>query len=42
MTNDPRRYGVIEVRRINAETYHLTINEEMWSEVEWSLCVPKT
>jgi hypothetical protein len=33
---DRRRYGVIEVRRINAETYHLTINREMWSEVEWS------
>jgi hypothetical protein len=33
---DRRRYGVIEVRRINAETYHLTINGELWSEVEWS------
>src|SRR5262245_48773219 len=33
---DKRRYGVIEVRRINAETYHLTINAQMWSEVEWS------
>jgi hypothetical protein len=33
---DRRRYGVIEVKRINAETYHLTINGEMWSEVEWS------
>src|SRR5262245_59724045 len=33
---DRRRYGVIEVRRINAETYHLTINGKMWSEVEWS------
>ena len=22
---DRRRYGVIEVRRVNAETYHLTI-----------------
>src|SRR5262245_66328082 len=33
---DRRRYGVIEVRRINAETYHLTVNGEMWSEVEWS------
>lgn len=27
---------MIEVRRINAETYHLTIGGEMWSEVEWS------
>jgi hypothetical protein len=27
---------VIETRRINAETYHLTIGGEMWSEVEWS------
>ena len=33
---DKRRYGVIEVRRLNAETYHLTINGQMWSEVEWS------
>jgi hypothetical protein len=33
---DRRRYGVIEVRRVNAETYHMTINGEMWSEVEWS------
>jgi hypothetical protein len=33
---DRRRYGVIETRRINAETYHLTINGQMWSEVEWS------
>ena len=33
---DHRRYGVIEIRRINASTYHLTINGEMWSEVEWS------
>ena len=33
---DRRRYGVIEVRRINAETYWLEINGQMWSEVEWS------
>jgi hypothetical protein len=33
---DRRRYGVIEVRAINAETYHLTIGGVMWSEVEWS------
>src|SRR5262249_35590752 len=33
---DRRRYGVIEVRRINAETYHLTIANRLWSEVEWS------
>jgi hypothetical protein len=33
---DRRRYGVIEVRRINAETYHLVIDGQMWSEVEWS------
>jgi hypothetical protein len=31
-----RRYGVIETRRINAITYHLTINGELWSEIEWS------
>jgi hypothetical protein len=36
MTTDKRRYGVIEVRRINAETYWLEINGQMWSEVEWS------
>ena len=33
---DRRRHGVIEVRRINAETYWLTIGGRMWSEVEWS------
>ena len=33
---DNRRFGVIEVRRLNAEIYHLTIGGEMWSEVEWS------
>jgi hypothetical protein len=36
MTVDRRRYGVIEVHRINAETYHLTIGGRLWSEVEWS------
>jgi hypothetical protein len=33
---DRRRFGVIEVRRINAITYHLVIGGQMWSEVEWS------
>jgi hypothetical protein len=33
---DRRRYGVIEVRRINDWTYHLTIGGRVWSEVEWS------
>ena len=33
---DKRRFGVVEVRRLNAETYHLTIGGVMWSEVEWS------
>jgi hypothetical protein len=33
---DRRRYWPIEVRRINAETYHPIINGQMWSEVEWS------
>ena len=33
---DRRRFGVIEVRRLNAETYHLTIGGVLWSEVEWS------
>src|SRR6516165_12832303 len=36
MSADKRRYGMIEVRRINAETYWLEINGQMWSEVEWS------
>lgn len=36
MMTDKRRYGVIEVRRRNAETYHLMIDGQMWSEVEWS------
>jgi len=36
MGADKRRYGVIEVRRINAETYWLEINGVMWAEVEWS------
>jgi hypothetical protein len=33
---DRRRYGVIEVRRLNADTYHLTIDGGLWSEVAWS------
>jgi hypothetical protein len=33
---DHRRYRVIEVLRVNADTYHLTIDGELWSEVEWS------
>src|SRR5262249_41591580 len=33
---DRRRFRIIETRRINAETYHLTIDGELWSEVEWS------
>jgi hypothetical protein len=36
MTTDKRRYGVIECWRRNAETYHLMIDGELWSEVEWS------
>jgi hypothetical protein len=35
-TRDRRRYGVIEVRRVAAEVYHLTVDGELWSEVEWS------
>ena len=34
--SDKRRYGVIEVRRVKADTYHLTIGGTLWSEVEWS------
>jgi hypothetical protein len=33
---DRRRWGVIEVRQVNAKTFHLTINGQLWSEVEWS------
>jgi hypothetical protein len=33
---DRRRYRLIETRRINANTYHLTIEGQLWSEVEWS------
>jgi hypothetical protein len=33
---DRRRYGVIEVRQINSETYSLIINRELWAEIEWS------
>jgi hypothetical protein len=33
---DRRRYRVIECRRVNAETYNLTIDGTLWSEVEWS------
>lgn len=32
MTTDKRRYGVIEVHRRNAETYHLMIDGQMWSD----------
>jgi hypothetical protein len=35
-STDKRRWGVIEVCRINARTFHLTINRQLWSEVEWS------
>jgi hypothetical protein len=34
--SDKRRYRVIETRRVNHETYHLTIDGVLWSEVEWS------
>jgi hypothetical protein len=33
---DRRRYGVIEVRCINAQTYYLSIGGRLWAEVEWS------
>jgi hypothetical protein len=33
---DRRRFGVIEVRRINDRTFWLEIRGRMWSEVEWS------
>jgi hypothetical protein len=36
MAADKRRFGVIEVWRRNAETYHLMIDGQMWSEVEWA------
>ena len=35
--NDPRRHRVIEVRfRNSRSTYRLTIDGQLWSEVEWS------
>jgi hypothetical protein len=35
--NDPRRYRVIEVRfQGGPPTYRLTIDGQLWSEVEWS------
>jgi len=34
--SDMRRYGVIEVRLVRLDTYHLTIGGRLWSEVEWS------
>lgn len=35
--NDPRRHRVIEVRfRGSPSTYRLTIDGQLWSEVEWS------
>jgi hypothetical protein len=36
VTTDPRPHRVIETRRIAAGVYHLTIDEQLWSEVEWS------
>jgi len=33
---DRRRYGVIEVHRVNSETFPLLIANRLWSEVEWS------
>jgi hypothetical protein len=36
MITDKRRYGVIEVRSLNAASYYLTIDGQLWSEVEWS------
>jgi hypothetical protein len=33
---DPRRHGVVEVRRETAGLYRLTINGQLWASVEWS------
>ena len=33
---DRRRYGVIELHRFNNATYHLVIDGQVWSELEWS------
>jgi hypothetical protein len=33
---DPRRWAVIEVTFHAPATYHLTIEGQLWSEVEWS------
>jgi hypothetical protein len=34
--NDPRRHRVIETRCRGTDCYHLTIDGQLWSEVEWS------
>jgi hypothetical protein len=34
--HDIRRYGVIEVHRAGRHAYHLKIDGDLWSEVEWS------
>jgi hypothetical protein len=33
---DSRRWMPVEVRQVNARTFRLTINRQLWSEVEWS------
>jgi hypothetical protein len=33
---DRRRFGIIEVRFVRRNIYHLTIGGQLWSEVEWS------
>jgi hypothetical protein len=36
MSTDRRRYRVIVTQQVNADTFHLTIDGQLWSEIEWS------
>jgi hypothetical protein len=36
MSTDRRRYRVIVTQRVNADAFHLTIDGQLWSEIEWS------
>jgi hypothetical protein len=35
-SRDPRRHGVVEVRRETVSLYRLTIAGKLWASVEWS------
>jgi LmbE family N-acetylglucosaminyl deacetylase len=36
MTSDARRFRAIEVRKAGSHCYHICIDDQLWSEVEWS------